>query len=364
MPKKERMIIIVAISSLALLVAGISMALPGAGGALPGAASTLPGAGGEMVHDVSSATINVSGTVTGPGGPADGVTVSVISTLAEVETTTGPNGQYSVNIEQDGQFIIQVRPPFDTPLLSQANYHLSGITGDVTQNVTLSAAHLLQLTLAGSEGSPITSELQLEIQGLINKPPGNQWYNLEKLQPGAIYQAALPADIYYVTVKNPPAGHYQTIQPFDLQAGDLTATMVLNDQYVHPIPYEPPDAGKITIGPPDSLGEALVSGDPGAALPLAQVLLVNLSSTHQSDAISEADGSFTARIYAPPGSAIQIKHGPASHRWWDLDVGIAEGINPFDFVGEVIKVQPASQMAIYVCPRVGHPSARQQFVGC
>ena len=76
MPKKERMIIIVAISSLALLVAGISMALPGGSSALPGAASTLPGAGGEMVHDVSSATINVSGTVTGPGGPADGVTVA------------------------------------------------------------------------------------------------------------------------------------------------------------------------------------------------------------------------------------------------------------------------------------------------
>jgi len=276
-----------------------------------------------------TAIINVSGTITGPGGPAEGVKVLVNSHLAEMETITDANGQYSVDIEHDGQLYIHVRPPFVAPLLSQANFFLSGVSGNVIHDVTLSAAYLLEVTIEDSEGAPVTDDLQLNIVGLMISLPEFQWYTLENSDSSATYRAALPADIYYVTINNPPPGHYQTTQPFDLRAGDRSATMTLNDQYVHPIPYEPPDAGKITIGAPDSLGEALVTGTPGAALPLAQVLLVNLSSTHQSDAISEGDGSFSARIYAPPGSAIQIKHGPASHRWWDLDVGMNEGINPF-----------------------------------
>ena len=92
---------------------------------------------------------------------------------------------------------------------------------------------------------------------------------------------------------------------------------------------ERPSQGRITIGPVDDLGEASVTGLPGAALPWAHVLLVNLNSTHQAHTTSDADGSFSARIYAPPGSAVMIKHGPASERWNDLDVGVAEGINPF-----------------------------------
>jgi len=336
MHKNRRLIVLLAIAALALLVAGLGTTLlPGAGTPATGkpflgAVNALPIAIPEKdVHDPATAIINVSGAITGPGGPAAGVKVLANSNLAEAETITDSNGHYSLDIEHDGQLIIHVRPTFVAPLLSQANYFFLGVSGDITQDVSLSAAQMLQVLFEDSGGTPITNYLQLEIMGLTNSLPEFQWYMLEKQQPGATYQAALPADIYYITVHNPPAGHYQTTQPFDLRAGDQAVTMTLNDQYEHPIPYEPPDAGKITIGPPDSLGEALVTGNPGAALPLAQVLLVNLSSTHQSDAISEGDGSFSARIYAPPGSAIQIKHGPASHRWWDLDVGINEGINPF-----------------------------------
>jgi hypothetical protein len=112
--------------------------------------------------------------------------------------------------------------------------------------------------------------------------------------------------------------------------------MALNTTYVHPIPYDPPDASKITIGPTDALGEAIVTGAAGAVLPLAHVLLVNLNATHQAHATSEVDGSFIAHIYAPPGSAIMVKHGPASGRWHDLDVGVSEGINPFP--GTIINV--------------------------
>ena len=103
-----------------------------------------------------------------------------------------------------------------------------------------------------------------------------------------------------------------------------------------PIPYDPPDASKITIGPVDDLGEASVVGGAGAALSLHNVLLVNLNSGHQAHTISEEDGSFTAQIYAPPGSAIMVKHGPSGWRWAELDVGVSEMINPFP--GTIINV--------------------------
>ncbi len=336
MVNPKRLIIIIIVTFVTLLLAGLGMALPGAGSSTAGqtdtgqtaAGRTFPAPTNEMV-DLTSTTITVSGTITGPYGPAEGVRVLVSSNLELVETTTNINGDYSLFVNQDGQLNIHIRPPLEAPLLAQANFFLFSITGNVTQDVSLQAAHLLEMTLEDKGGALVSSQLWLEIFGLANLLPDHQWYMLEKQQPGATYQAALPADIYYITAHNPPAPNYPTTQPFDLRSGDQVVTMTLNDRYINPIPYEPPDAGQISIGPPDSLGEALVTGDPGAVLPLAQVLLVNLSTTHQSDTISEADGSFSAQIYAPPGAAILIKHGPASYRWWDLDVGIAEGVNPF-----------------------------------
>ena len=122
----------------------------------------------------------------------------------------------------------------------------------------------------------------------------------------------LPPDVYYVRAWHLPAGYYETTAPFDVRSADRTQDMPLNTTYVHPIPYDPPVAAKISIGPIDDLGEATITGSAGAVLPLAHVLLVNLNSTHQGHAYSNADGSFSARLYAPPGSAIMIKHGPAS----------------------------------------------------
>jgi hypothetical protein len=234
-----------------------------------------------------------------------------------------------LTIQADDVLFFHVRPQL-ADRLAQINYRRDGVTGDVNQDFTVVDGHLLSLAFTGAGGEPVTGGLPLEIMALINDLPEYYWFFLEQDGVSGRHQAVLPPDIYYVTVNDRTVGTYHTTQPFDLRTADqAAATMVLNTSYVHPIPHDPPDATKITIGPAGNLGEALVTGSPGAALPLAQVLLVNLSTTHQSSAISEADGSFTARIYAPPGSAVQIKHGPASHRWMDLKVGVSEGLNPF-----------------------------------
>ena len=104
-------------------------------------------------------------------------------------------------------------------------------------------------------------------------------------------------------------------------------------QATQAIPRDPPRADLITFGPVDGLGEATVTGAPGAVLPDAHVLLVNLESAHQAYIPSEPDGSFSTRIFAPPGSDIMIKHGPphtfqtpdfAINPWRDVEDGAIE----------------------------------------
>lgn len=81
------------------------------------------------------------------------------------------------------------------------------------------------------------------------------------------------------------------------------------------IPSDPPVASKIRFGPLNDLGEAAVTGEPGAVLPSAHVLLINLDTTHQDYVMSQPDGSFSAKVFAPPGSNIMVKHGP-DHKYW------------------------------------------------
>ncbi len=278
-------------------------------------------------------TVTISGTVTGPGGPVPGARVNVGSHQDWGEATTNAAGFYSLSMETDGELWFHVRPPISTRL-SQAFRWVYGVTGDVTVDFTVAPGHLLSLRVTDSDGVDLFAGW---LSALSLNPAENWWYEMDWDDASQRYQAVFQPGIYYVTVHDPPEGFYETTAAFDLRDGDVFADMPLRTTYVHPIPYEPPDAAKITIGPVDGLGEAVVTGAPGAALPLAYVLLVNLNSTHQAYTTSEADGSFTAKVYAPPGSAIMVKHGPPREwRWSGLVSGAQEGLNPFP--GTIINV--------------------------
>ena len=286
---------------------------------------------------MGATTVTVSGTVSGPGGaPAEDVSVGVGSEVDFQEMTTGPTGAYSLSLETAGSIYFNLRPELGDRL-SQMNLWMGDVTGDVTQDFTVTQGHLLQVRVTGSDGAPVTRNLRFETQPLLQALPENQWFDIDWGDPGNPPHAVLPPDIYYVTVHNPPDGYHRTTLAFDLRGSDVTGTLPLNTSYRHPIPYEPPDASRISFGPVDDLGEASVTGAPGAVLPYAHVLLVNLNASHQASAVSDADGSFSARIFAPPGSDVMIKHGPpVDWRWHDLDVGVAEGLNPFP--GTIIHV--------------------------
>lgn len=273
-------------------------------------------------------TVTVSGTVTGPNGPVSQAWVGVWTQIDWRETTTNAAGHYSVTLQTSGHVEIQVRPPRST-MLSQANCFYEGITANVVQNFTVQNGRLFSLRPTGSSGQPVREGLWIDLRPLLAELPNQWYYHLVWDDSLQRFEGVLPKDIYHLTIGNTPAGYYETQSDYDLRTTDQAITLPLNTSPVNPIPYEPPVAAKITVGPPDGLGEAQVTGAPGAARPLSRVMLVNLNSAHLASTVSEGDGSFSARIFAPPGSALMVKHGPWSQRWRDLDVGVSEGLNPY-----------------------------------
>jgi hypothetical protein len=285
--------------------------------------------------EAAAAAVTISGTVDGPGGPVNNVWVGIGSPEDFQQTTTNASGFYSVSITTSGTLWFHIRPELSSRL-TWINYRVEGATGNLTQDFTVADGYLLEVQLLDQVGSPIAAQVGLEIEPLYDPLPDNKWLALIWDGSGQRYQGILPPDVYYLTARTPPAGFYQTTQVFDLRAADVITTMALNTSYVHPHPYDPPDASRISFGSVDDLGEATVTGGAGATLPLAHVLLVNLNSSQQGHAFSEADGSFSAKVYAPPGSAVMVKHGPPGGRWRQLETGISEGVNPYP--GTIIHV--------------------------
>lgn len=294
------------------------------------------------------ANITISGTVTGPGGGAvDGVTVGAwLPTDEGANTTTDASGNYQITLPA-GEISMYVSPPFDDRLASR-NLHLGMQNSSFTQDFALVDGYLLEGTVRLPNGSAPSNELWLNFSPQTFSIPDNEWLGTAVTPRDGKFQAVAPIGIYSLKI-DPPPPYYPTSQPIDLRHGDVTnIVLTLNDEFENPIPYEPIDASKITIGAIDNLGEASVTGDPGTLPPFERVLIVNLRSSHQAYATAEIDGSFTAKIYAPPGSEIMLKHGPDGPRWYGIEKGVSEGYNPFP--GTIIHVPHTHMGDEYALP--------------
>jgi len=155
----------------------------------------------------------------------------------------------------------------------------------------------------------------------------------------------------YWLILDGPAPYWAPATPVDARNRDVRNVDIrLSEHPLSILPTDPPDGTRITIGTPDDLGEASVSGSAGAVEPYSVVLLINQMSTQQAVAIAGGDGSFSAKIFAPPGSAILIRHGPAGPQWSELHRGTESGVNPM----------PAT---IVTAPGRNPPGSGQGFTG-
>jgi hypothetical protein len=288
-------------------------------------------------HAQLQTTITVSGTITGPDGPpVPGVRVDAHTEAQQWSTSTNAAGQYSLQVEPEGWLSMSVRPP-EALRLAQENIHFETVQGNLTQDFQLVAGHLLVLTVHRPDGTVLDDGMGLRPEPLLtilaNGSPFHayaQFYWLDYQGDKAEYRAVLPPDVYHIRPENAPVPYSSAAVDIDLRSGDrINAVLALPAEWSHPIPSDPPLASLIAIGPPDTLGVAVVRGVAGAVPPFRVVLLANLGSLHQAWTHSEADGSFQASIFAPPGSPIMFKYGPPGWRFRELPYGVRWSVDVF-----------------------------------
>ena len=274
-------------------------------------------------------TITVSGHITDPGGvgvPEVDVFVLAAGGLAE-GTTTDATGYYSV-VVSSGAILVQLRPPKETRL-AQYNGWIGEYDASFTWDFSLLAGALISGKAEMPDGS-ILGGKEVQIFPLAQILPDGKWYTASTDPADGTFETVVPLDVHWMRVL-PPTNYYAVDQPVDAGSGDVNGVILMvTDELSSPYPKNPPDRSKITIGEIDGLGEAQVTGAEGSVDPYVHVLVVNLDSLHQAYAVSAADGSFSTRIFAPPGSAILVKHGAMpTERWWDVASGVSFNLSPF-----------------------------------
>jgi hypothetical protein len=290
------------------------------------AAQVAPETAAQPMPDQKDGPITISGTVRGPGGPVSGVSLQVFSPASGwVTVTSGAGGFYSVNVIAIGHPItFKLRPPLSSHL-AQLNYSAEGLGADATINFDLLEGSLLSVLPVGIGGQPVTTGILHQVLPLATEPKPLYWYELEWDTTSQRFQAVLPKDIIWIKFYQLPEGYFPTFVPLDIRSGDLTQDIPLNTHAVPLLPVDAPDVSRISLGAPDDLGQVLVTGAPGSVGPLSMVFLNNLNSLHQAYTTSAADGSFSVHIYAPPGSNLLIKYGPAMPEWNGLSIGLPGG---------------------------------------
>ncbi|NLS77224.1 MAG: hypothetical protein GXY76_08200 [Chloroflexi bacterium] len=101
----------------------------------------------------------------------------------------------------------------------------------------------------------------------------------------------------------------------ELAAGDRASVDDLWITGLLPLPDEPPDAARVQVGGADDVGGAdadgfaPVVGQAGAVPAGATVYALNLETLDFATATATAEGSFQARLFAPPGATVQVNWG-------------------------------------------------------
>ena len=121
-------------------------------------------------------------------------------------------------------------------------------------------------------------------------------------------------------------GVYFAAASVDATGGDVTNVVV-----PEPLPHgqfytkAPPVASRISVGPANDSGIAVVSGSPGAADGTATVAMVNLQTGQKTFGVSETDGSFEIPMFAPEGSYLAIHHDITGNMVFNNDPSLTAG---------------------------------------
>jgi hypothetical protein len=302
-----------------LLIAALLLGLVSAPAALASSAQSEGAA--------SSALATVSGTIRHGGQPVAGVTLLAIWEGGEKSLTTGSDGRYAVPDLPGGVWVqIHVTPPLHMRLASR-NWRIQSLSGNLVKDFDLQSGYLLRGEFWQPDGLLYSQEFWLGLKPHQNAVPEGEWLGTGVWQ--GRFEAVLAPDVYSFDAQTYPFFLPRTA--VDLRGADQTALAVtLLAEPEPPFPTDPPRADLITVGAPDAEGYAIVTGAAGAVMPLSGVAIVNLNASNLAVAQADAQGAFTGRVFAPPGSWLWIKYDPEGWRTQQLWRDSQPGVEPPD----------------------------------
>ena len=248
--------------------------------------------------------VALSGQVTANGQPVshpwlwvvnnEGQEVSFNAANASGHYSLGvPAGTYQVNVTSEG-FL-------DTTVDGVA------ITQDTVLNITLNSGVVLEGRVVDDVGEPV-SDAQV-----CAHPSTEEWWagTCSYSKSGGGFQLRVAPAEYVVTVR--PVFPLQPTRLRRLEvsrAGVTNLVLTVSRQPVPFVPDDPPKAALINISPATADGEVTLSGADGSVPPHSTVGAITLNTGHFTTAQATASGSFTATLFAPPGTSILIKADP------------------------------------------------------
>ena len=143
--------------------------------------------------------------------------------------------------------------------------------------------------------------------------PTEQWWEgfCYETEAGGRFQLQVRPAEYVVAVRP-----VLPLQPTRLQrlevsgAGVTDLVLTVSRQPLPFVPDDPPKAALISISPPTVDGEVTLTGAVGSIPPQSAVIVITLDTGHFTTAQATDSGSFTATLFAPPGTSILIKADP------------------------------------------------------
>ncbi len=277
----------------------------------------------------AQSTATLSGMITGPdGSPAPGVRVQLGWGSGGGFFTTNSAGVYScAGIPIGTSLNVLVRAPVELRL-AQRNFRVWPVTGDIVKDLKLEAGNVLRGRVVLPPGQAPGGVRWMDARPLSQTLPSDEWRGEGVDLSNCLFETVLVPDVYELLIQGGP-NCFLPRTAVDLRDGDaLDVVVPFATEFGNPYDFPPPDAGKIAVGPPDVHGEATVTGAAGAVQPLMLMLVANLQAYRQDVLVSKTDGSFEAKLFAPPGSSLIIKYGPlfpANYVWFGVEGGVGSG---------------------------------------
>lgn len=247
--------------------------------------------------------VRLHGTVMSPAGPVAGSQVLVtvderLKPIRSLAQTTGGDGAFSFTFDvvagEHVSVLISALPPAGVAMSVDSVGFL--LRGDTEVRLRLQPLILISGTVPGA--APDTT---VEIASMSGRGGGSA----TSATPGFTFE--VPADVYALIVRE-PRHHYLARRNVDARSGTVTGIEIPLPALPQPlVSDQPPDASKISVAAPDENGIARIRGAPGSADALSAITITNLKSLTSAFTISASDGSFTADLFAPPGSLLLVR---------------------------------------------------------